>query len=254
MIVVPPKPRLLNPAPALLPGYPRPLVDYFNAPGRSGYNPHYQGPGDPYGHGGLDEAAPVGSPAVACADMTIHYLGDETTNPRAGKHVEGTTPAGDAGAWGFRYLHLQTGSILVVKGDRPQAGDRIASVGDTGVGCNYPHLHFEVRWLPGGPRPGSLVSQGYALDPLLFGVLQTVDPVPWPDLLRPGDTDPCVPVLKGILHGLGYLPTAGGTPTYGPRPAAAVGRFQRDRGLTPDRVVGPQTRHALAQAISRALD
>jgi murein DD-endopeptidase MepM/ murein hydrolase activator NlpD len=43
-----------------------------------------------------------------------------------------------------RYMHLATGSILVKKGDRVSAGQRIAAVGNTGITNSAAHLHFEV--------------------------------------------------------------------------------------------------------------
>jgi hypothetical protein len=78
--------------------------------------------------------------------------------------------------------------------------------------------------------------------------------VVWPALLRPGNTHDCVPVLRGILYGLGYgglaeLPS----PTYGGDLTAAVKAFQKAKGLTVDGIVGPASRAALGAAISKAI-
>ena len=65
---------------------------------------------------------------------------------------------GDDGyAWG--YLHLKAGSLLVRPGQRVSAGQRVATVGDTGG--NYdPHLHVEQR-----PRPWA-ANRDRAVDPM----------------------------------------------------------------------------------------
>lgn len=250
--MIPTRPHLQNPAPRLWHNYPRPYWDYFNAPGRSGYNPDYQNPGDPVGHKGLDLGADEGTDALACLAQTVHMLVNPITNPSAGHGVEAYTPT-DGGAWGFRYLHLVEGSILVAAGDTLETGQRFAQVGRTG-NANYPHIHFECRWLPGGPQPGSLVSQGIPLDPLSFDLLAITPPVDWPTLLHPGDTHPCVRALRGLLHTLGYLPTQAGDTAYGSRVGAAMKRFQKEHPpLIPNGLVGPQTRAAIVKAIGRAL-
>jgi len=49
-----------------------------------------------------------------------------------------------AGGWQTRYMHLAAGSVLVKKGQRVSAGQKIATVGSTGIKYSAPHLHFEV--------------------------------------------------------------------------------------------------------------
>lgn len=248
--MIPTKPHLLNPAPALYAGWPRPYWDYFNAPGRSGYNPDYEKPGDPVGHKGVDLGAPERSPMLACYNQKIHYLVTPATNPQAGWGVEAVTEVA-GGWWGFRYLHCPEGSLLVRPGDQVTKGQTIGQVGKSG-NANYPHIHFEVRWLT-TLHPGSLVSQGTVMDPLFFGLLQTTVPVEWPVLLHPADTHPCVPALRGMLYGLGYLTNAGGTRTYTAPLVAACKRFQKEHALTPDGVVGPQTRRRLGETVEQSL-
>jgi murein DD-endopeptidase MepM/ murein hydrolase activator NlpD len=57
-------------------------------------------------------------------------------------------------------MHLQRGSLLVGKGDRVAAGQRLASVGNTGRSFGA-HLHFEI-W------DGPWYAGGHAIDPLPF--------------------------------------------------------------------------------------
>jgi len=86
-------------------------------------------------HHGLDIAAPEGTPVLAAADGVV-------------------TRAGEAGGYGLvvevdhgdgivtRYAHQSAMDVAV--GDTVSAGDRIGSVGSTGVSSG-PHLHLEVR-------------------------------------------------------------------------------------------------------------
>lgn len=77
----------------------------------------------------------------------------------------------------------------------------------------------------------------------------------WPSLpqgpsLKPGDTDPRVPLLRRRLQASGYLPEdlapeALDAPLYDPQLAAAVLRYQDEQYLDPDGSVGGATRRAL---------
>ncbi|WP_370560040.1 L,D-transpeptidase [Edwardsiella tarda] len=71
---------------------------------------------------------------------------------------------------------------------------------------------------------------------------------PWPKLpsgptIRPGDSSPALPILREILRRSGVLSVsqADQGEVYTPALVAAVKRFQRDQGLTPDGVIGPRT-------------
>jgi hypothetical protein len=62
-------------------------------------------------------------------------------------------------------------------------------------------------------------------------------------LIKPGDTGPAVELVQSRLRELGYF--RGVESGFGPDTMAAVRRFQRDQGLSPDGVVGPRTRARL---------
>jgi murein DD-endopeptidase MepM/ murein hydrolase activator NlpD len=98
-------------------------------------------------HGGVDLAAPIGTPIYAASDGVVVDAG-----PTAGygawvkiRHSDGTVTL---------YGHVNTWNVQI--GQRVMAGDQIATVGNRGNSTG-PHLHFEV---------------------LLNGVNRT-DPVPW---------------------------------------------------------------------------
>ena len=69
-------------------------------------------------------------------------------------------------------------------------------------------------------------------------------------LLRPGDQGPNVRRLQRALNQLDYdVGRADGV--FGERTAAALRRFQRDSGLTPDGIAGRRTLRALNRALEQ---
>ncbi len=89
-------------------------------------------------HTGLDIAAPVGQPVIACADGKVIFTG---TRKRFRRY--GTTVMLDHGNGVYTYYaHLS--EVKVKKGQTVKKGQKIALVGNTGRSTG-PHLHLEVR-------------------------------------------------------------------------------------------------------------
>jgi murein DD-endopeptidase MepM/ murein hydrolase activator NlpD len=86
-------------------------------------------------HAGMDLADEVGSPVVAAADGLVTFSG---WRMGYGNAVEITHKNG----FMTRYGHLSR--TIAAEGNRVQAGDLIALLGNTGKSTG-PHLHFEVR-------------------------------------------------------------------------------------------------------------
>lgn len=102
------------------------FVDSWGAP-RAGHT-----------HQGVDLMASYGTPVVAIVSGTITYSGYGSS---AGYWQ---ILSGDDGH-SYWYMHNQTN---IVNGGHVQAGQQIATVGDTGNAAGTPHVHFEYH--PGG--------------------------------------------------------------------------------------------------------
>ncbi|SEK87695.1 Murein DD-endopeptidase MepM and murein hydrolase activator NlpD, contain LysM domain [Blastococcus sp. DSM 46786] len=101
-------------------------------------------------HGGVDIAAPIGTPVYAVTSGVVRRAGTATGFGYA-VYIEG-----DDGAVTV-YGHVNR--YFVTAGERVSAGERIAEVGNRGQSTG-PHLHFEVH-------PSGRMHGGH------------VDPVPW---------------------------------------------------------------------------
>ncbi|NNE65155.1 MAG: peptidoglycan DD-metalloendopeptidase family protein [Pyrinomonadaceae bacterium] len=86
-------------------------------------------------HGGIDIAAPRGTPIRAASDGEVVFAGRRGGygNMVIIQHADGRTS---------RYAHAQ--SLNVFKGQKVSVGETIGAVGSTGKATG-PHLHFEVR-------------------------------------------------------------------------------------------------------------
>ena len=94
-------------------------------------------------HAGLDLAAPVGTPIAAPADGVVTFAGRAPRSRAASWWRYGTLVVlrhGDRLA--TVYGHCER--VLVRRGQRVEAGQEIATVGNTGWSTN-PHLHYEVQ-------------------------------------------------------------------------------------------------------------
>ncbi|MCT6835164.1 MAG: peptidoglycan DD-metalloendopeptidase family protein, partial [Acinetobacter baumannii] len=85
-------------------------------------------------HGGLDMAAPSGTPIYATGPGIVTKSGWGTGY---GQYVE----INHGNGYLTRYAHASR--LMVRVGDQVSAGDHIANVGCTGR-CTGPHLHYEV--------------------------------------------------------------------------------------------------------------
>lgn len=97
-------------------------------------------------HSGIDIANRIGTPIRSVADGTVIEAG-----PASGfglwarvRHSDGTVTV---------YGHVDR--LLVKEGQRVQAGDQIATLGNRGESTG-PHLHFEV-WNPSGVKMNPLI-------------------------------------------------------------------------------------------------
>ncbi len=97
-------------------------------------------------HGGVDIAAPIGTPIYAAASVTVARTGPATGFGLA------VYIRGDDGAVTV-YGHVN--AEYVRKGERVTAGELIAEVGNRGQSTG-PHLHFEVH--PSGSMHGGQVD------------------------------------------------------------------------------------------------
>ena len=105
-------------------------------------------------HGGLDLAAPEGTPILATAVGTVHFAGSIPARQDAPASLYGNFVVLDHGN-GIRTVYAHCANLLVETGDEVRRGQPIARVGSTGRSTG-PHVHYEV------------VVNGRPLDPELF--------------------------------------------------------------------------------------
>jgi murein DD-endopeptidase MepM/ murein hydrolase activator NlpD len=92
-------------------------------------------------HQGQDIAAAAGTPIVAPLAGTIYWRAYQAGG--AGHYVV----LHGADGRDYVFMHMQSGSVVVAKGQAVAAGDRIGSVGASGH-ADGPHLHLEI-WVDG---------------------------------------------------------------------------------------------------------
>jgi murein DD-endopeptidase MepM/ murein hydrolase activator NlpD len=96
---------------------------------------------DGHTHQGQDIAAAAGTPIVAPLAGTVSWRAYQADG--AGHYVV----LHGADARDYVFMHMQGGSVVVVKGQAVTAGQRVGAVGSSGH-ADGPHLHFEI-WVDG---------------------------------------------------------------------------------------------------------
>jgi murein DD-endopeptidase MepM/ murein hydrolase activator NlpD len=151
--------RLLRPAAQLsrvqqiqVRGHVFPLRGVFTY---GGPDARFGAPRNGHTHQGQDLMAAEGIPVVAPRSGTIEYV--EYQAGGAGWYV---ILDGDAEDLDYAFMHLQEGSIPVVKGEHVDQGQQLGSVGHTGD-AQGDHLHFEI-W------QGPWYNGGRVVDPLPY--------------------------------------------------------------------------------------
>jgi murein DD-endopeptidase MepM/ murein hydrolase activator NlpD len=104
-------------------------------------------------HQGQDLAAAEGTPVVAPRGGVVETV---QYQPRGAGHY--VVLDGEGEDYDYAFMHLRSGSIPVVAGQRVRTGQLIGEVGNTGASSG-PHLHFEI-WL------GGWYAGGEPIDPL----------------------------------------------------------------------------------------
>jgi murein DD-endopeptidase MepM/ murein hydrolase activator NlpD len=104
-------------------------------------------------HQGQDLPAAAGTPVVSPHAGTVEAV--DFQRHGAGNYV---VIDSDGESYDFVFMHLRTGSIGALVGDRVRAGEQIGEVGSTGESSG-PHLHFEI-WV------GGWYVGGHPIDPL----------------------------------------------------------------------------------------
>ena len=88
-------------------------------------------------HGGIDFAAPIGTPIYASGEAQIEFAGPKGPNGNFVKlkHTNG---------WETLYLHMNRFADGIVEGAHVNQGQQIGEIGTTGRSTG-PHLHYEVH-------------------------------------------------------------------------------------------------------------
>jgi murein DD-endopeptidase MepM/ murein hydrolase activator NlpD len=100
-------------------------------------------------HQGQDIMAAEGTPVVSPVAGIVYWRAYQGSG--AGHYV---IVRGDDGR-DYAFMHFQDGSVLVEKGRRVAAGERLGGIGDTGDARGF-HLHFEIwpdGWYAKDSRP-----------------------------------------------------------------------------------------------------
>jgi murein DD-endopeptidase MepM/ murein hydrolase activator NlpD len=105
-------------------------------------------------HSGVDIAAPYGSPVVASGSGTVSWVGWRGSGGLAACVLLD---------WGLETCDYHLSATNVELGERVVAGERIASVGSSGVSTG-PHVHWEAR------------TNGVLVDPMTYAPTMVTTP------------------------------------------------------------------------------
>ena len=160
----------------------RPFAAQYKQDGSPMYPYASTGRGQYRLHAGIDIQNPLGTPALAVADGTVVYAGDDKTFAWGdGKDFYGNLIVVELDHRYYDqavyYLFGHLSEILVTQGDRVKVGQVVGSVGSTGIALG-PHLHVEVRvggdsyadtrnpelWLKPFPGYGSIAGRVVTAD------------------------------------------------------------------------------------------
>lgn len=243
-------------------------VDYplvFPVAGANRYGDHFWYPRGDRFHHGIDIMADKMTPVVAATDGVITYYngsGNQSWVDRYGQCCTLRVTADDG--WVTKYIHLNNDSAgtddgqgwgiapNITLGTRVTAGQLIGWVGDSGNAEDTPpHLHFELMD-PNGVIVDPYLSLRAAETGVAPAICKTSDVgslealLGGSGLLESGDRGTAVAQLQQFLTSIGFqVGAADGV--FGPMTTAGVRSFQENQRLTPDGVVGPRTRSAMAR-------
>ena len=79
----------------------------------------------------------------AMPDVSVRVLGKAAV---AGREAGNSVVIEHGEGWETQYAHMRRGSVAVRAGDRVRRGQKLGLAGLSGH-TEFPHLHFEVRWL-----------------------------------------------------------------------------------------------------------
>lgn len=236
----------------------------FPVAGPNRYGDHFWYPrGDRYHHA-IDIMADKMTPVVAAMSGTITYYNGSGNQAWIDKYGRCCTlrVTSDDGYWITKYIHLNNDSPGtddgqgwgiapgIALGVHVEAGQIIGWVGDSGdAETTAPHVHFELM-----DKYGVIVDPYLSLKAAETGVPPAICAKPdvgsvttltgSSGLLKIGAKGTAVTQLQQFLTGVGF--SVGGIDgIFGSKTLAGVRAFQEGQGLTPDGIVGHDTRHAI---------
>ncbi len=201
-----------------------------------------------------EQLVPVARPGSSVRAAVAALL-EGPTRAEAARQFRSQIPEGSP----LRSVRVANGVATVDLGERFAAGRNAES-----LSARIAQLVFTVTSVPGVKSVQVLIAGGVPLG--LFPGTALSRPITRAQATRPvlpppkappdasGPVSPDVRVLQQRLADLGYLAPDGVDGVAGEQTRFAVIAFQKWRRMTPDGVVGPQTRAALLSAVTPDTD